>query len=510
MAAVLPESSALRVSQITTPPVRSDVDRLDHLLIIIKADSASKALRQLPDGRRLSTLARRAGKQATLHHRLANARATGMSVIRLKGPGKGDPVSPAYSRLVSARKAVSDALRDNPRSLGVWVSGFEPKVARELVQGIILAVGAARFEMPAFSDARKKPSSPPAIKIFGQKPRLDLARVRAEVEAVNLTRWLTALPPNRLDAAAYTRAVRELATEHGWSLRVLDEKRLKKLGAGAFLAVAQGNANRDACILHLRYRPGAKSDRPALALVGKGIVFDTGGTNLKPFKAMLDMHEDMAGSAVALATLLALTRLSYSEPVDCWLAVTENRLSAEAYKSRDVVTAANGVTIEIIHTDAEGRMVLADALALAGEAKPQLIMDFATLTGSCVHALTERYSGVFTNRHTLGPALIEVGRRCGERVWPFPLDGDFDEDIRSKVADVAQCSPGAGADQILAARFLQRFVPASSAWVHMDLSSATRKSGLAQVSSGPTGFGVRYALSLLLDNAELLQADQVA
>ena len=381
-----------------------------------------------------------------------------------KGPGMG--FRPWNGQL---RQAINRALTDKPRTLGIWVVGFEATIAEQLTQSLLLALAAAEFSMPRFRRETAKPGRLPLVKLLGQSPRLDLERVQAEAEAVNLTRWLTALPPNRLDAAGYTEAVRVMAEANGWGLKVLDEKRLRKLGAGAFLAVAQGNASRDACILHLAYRPGAKKASPALALVGKGIVFDTGGNNLKPFKSMLDMHEDMAGSAVALATLLALTRLEYPHPVDCWLAVTENRLSAAAYKSRDVVTAANGLTIEVIHTDAEGRMVLADALALAGNEGPAVIMDFATLTGSCVHALTERYSGVFTNRESLAGPLIEVGRACGERVWPFPLDGDFDEEIESKVADVAQCSPGAGADQILAARFLRRFVPETSAWIHMDL-----------------------------------------
>ncbi len=299
--------------------------------------------------------------------------------------------------------------------------------------------------------------------------------------------------------------LKTLASDNGWRMNVYDEARLKRLGAGAFLAVSQGNATRDAGIVRLRYRPAGSGDRPSLALVGKGIIFDTGGNNLKPFKAMLDMHIDMGGSAVAVATLLALTRLGYPEPVDCWLAITENRADSMAYKSRDVVTAVNGVTIEVIHTDAEGRMVLADTLALAGQQRPDKIIDFATLTGACLHALTDRYSGVFTNRDALHPLLIEAGIASGERVWPFPMDDDYDDDIKSKVADVLQCSVAGEGDHILAARFLQRFVPEDAAWIHVDLSSVTREKGLAQVPSGATGFGVRYALNLLLDQAEAFE-----
>jgi Cytosol aminopeptidase family, catalytic domain len=240
--------------------------------------------------------------------------------------------------------------------------------------------------------------------------------------------------------------------------------------------------------------------------VGKGILFDTGGTNLKAAKDMLDMHMDMSGSAVALALLQALTQLRLPVAVDCWLAITENRTGPAAYKQRDVVTACNGTTIEVIHTDAEGRMVLADTLALAGKENPHLILDFATLTGACVYALSERYSGALTNREALHGPLVTAGRGSGERVWPFPMDADFDDDLKSSVADVAQCALANEADQILAARFLQRFVPEKSAWVHVDLAAAHRKDGLAHLPGGPTGFGVRFALNLLLDESAALQA----
>jgi leucyl aminopeptidase len=342
--------------------------------------------------------------------------------------------------------------------------------------------------------------------LLGLPARIDLRRTLAEAAALNLARWLTSLPPNKLSAAGYRKALQSLAKTHGWTMDFLGVAQLKRLGAGAFMAVAQGNADEDAGIVHLRYAPKDRNNSTAgkLALVGKGIIFDTGGTNLKPFKSMLDMHEDMGGSAVAVATLQALTEIDYPFPVDCWLAITENRTSAKAYKSRDVVTAINGTTIEVIHTDAEGRMALADALALAGRENPDLILDYATLTGTCVSALTDRYSGVFSNRAALNALLIDTGVASGERVWPFPMDADYEEELKSSVADILQCSIAGEGDHILAARFLKRFVPKGSAWVHVDLSAATRKTGLAQVPSGTTGFGVRFTLNLLLDQAEKL------
>ncbi len=176
-----------------------------------------------------------------------------------------------------------------------------------------------------------------SLKLFGVRPRVEIADVRAEAIGNNIARWFTALPPNMLSATAYRRMVERLIATYPIRSRFLGERELKRLKAGAFLAVAQGNATRDAGILHLRYRP-KPARRPGIALVGKGVVFDTGGTNIKTFRGMLDMHTDMQGSAVALGTCVALAELQVPYAVDAWLAITENRLSPEAYKSQDVVT----------------------------------------------------------------------------------------------------------------------------------------------------------------------------
>ncbi len=252
-------------------------------------------------------------------------------------------------------------------------------------------------------------------------------------------------------------------------------------------------------MLRLRYRPGSKSAKADLSLIGKGIIFDTGGTNLKPFEFMLDIHGDMQGSAVALGTFLAISEMNLPIAVDCWLAITENRTGPKAYKSQDVVTAANGKTIQTIHTDAEGRMALADALVLASRDEPGIIFDYATLTGSCIRALTSRYSGVFTNRAILHPVLKRVGRTSGERVWPFPIGEEFMEDLKSDTADFQQCSVKGTADHILAASFLAEFVEDDTPWVHLDLSAGDNEGGLGHIASKFTGFGVRYTLSAILD-----------
>ena len=251
--------------------------------------------------------------------------------------------------------------------------------------------------------------------------------------------------------------------------------------------------------------PVGTGNRPSVALIGKGICFDTGGVNVKSARFMHGMHEDMEGSAVALGTLLALTLLEVDFAVDCWLALAENHVGPAAYKPNDVVTASNGTSIEVVHTDAEGRMILADTLALAGKTRPRLMIDYATLTGACVAALSTRLSGVFCNRDALLPTLIEAGRASGERVWPFPMSADFDEALESKVADIKQCTLDSEADHILAARFLSRFVPQESAWIHLDLAAGNHKSGLAHIPTDVTGFGVRFTLNLLLQQQVLAQ-----
>ncbi|HSG98014.1 MAG TPA: leucyl aminopeptidase family protein, partial [Woeseiaceae bacterium] len=363
---------------------------------------------------------------------------------------------------------------------------------------------AAAFNMPAYK-SKAEPAKIRNIRLLGLDEKFDTSRVEAEAKGNNLARWLTTLPPNFLDADNYAALARSLAQEHGWQYKRFRPKELELLGCGAFLAVAQGNDNDSASIVRLRYRPGTKNARADLSLVGKGIIFDTGGTNLKPFEFMLDMHGDMQGSAVALGAFLAISEMKLPMAVDCWLAITENRTGPNAYKSQDVVTAANGKTIQTVHTDAEGRMALADTLVLASREEPGLIMDFATLTGSCMRAITTRYSGVFTNRRALHPVLKRTGELCGERVWPFPIGKEFMEELKSDTADFLQCSAKGGGDHILAASFLAEFIENDIPWVHLDLSAGDNEGGLGHIPSKFTGFGVRYTMSAILD-ANLFKA----
>jgi leucyl aminopeptidase len=320
----------------------------------------------------------------------------------------------------------------------------------------------------------------------------------------HLARWLATLPPNLLDSIAYRKVLQQLARREGWAFKFHSVDQLERMGAGAFAAVARSNPHRGAGIVRLTYSPSrTRKGATPIALVGKGICFDTGGINLKPHRSMYSMHGDMQGSAVAVGTLLALARLGTPCAIDCWLALTENQIGPEAYRPQDVVRALNGTTIQVVHSDAEGRMVLADTLTLASRARPRLVLDFATLTGACVAALTDRYAGAFTNRADLHSWLQEAGRVSGERVWCFPMDEDFDAELESHAADIMQCTLDNKGDHILAARFLGKFVEAGVPWVHVDLAPSERKGGLAHIPTEMTGFGVRYAVHLLSDTASL-------
>jgi len=193
--------------------------------------------------------------------------------------------------------------------------------------------------------------------------------------------------------------------------------------------------------------------------------------------------------------LLAASRADLPVNIDCWLAIAQNLISPHAYKQNDVITSLNGTTIEIIHTDAEGRMVLADTLTLAAREKPDVMIDFATLTGSMHTALGSRYSGVFSNRDDLLEKALAAGKSSGERIWAFPSDADYDVELESRAADIKQCTLEGEADHILATRFLSRFVD-DVPWLHMDLSASNNKGGLGAIGSDVTGFGVSWGIDM--------------
>ncbi len=496
---LLPEQKKINISQSTDRVTRKAFEKLDQVILVVPRGMKKKHWNALPYHVLLQKALRKSADRGAAPAATVQLPNAGLTTVSIAIAQEHES---AFERLTMARKMAAAARRHHAARVGICIPGFSAIAQEEIAQALVAACLAGAFDLPNFKSKGKRGRKLSQLRLLGLAQRFDLSTTTAGASGNNLARWLTAMPANKLDAGGYRKAIADLAKTHGWEINELDIKALKRRKAGAFLAVAQGNGDPDAAIVHLKYRPdGKKSKAPDLALVGKGICFDTGGTNLKPFNSMLRMHTDMGGSAVVLGILASLTELKSDLCIDAWLAITENRTSAHAYKPQDLVTASNGTTIQVIHTDAEGRMVLADTLVFASKTKPRLIVDFATLTGACITSITNRMSGVFTNRPDLHPVLKRAGRESGERVWPFPMDDDFEEAIKSRVADIMQCAPGGPGDHILAARFLNRFVSQSIPWIHVDLSACEHKGGLAHIASNITGFGVRFALDLLKDPA---------
>ena len=497
MPALLPTQKAPKPHVSAGLPTAAQLERCDAVLLLLPTDG--KPPTGLPESAQWQALHQRS-KPADGDSRsfsLANRRQT-LALIGYCKPG-ADP----FTLLHAAGAMAKHALGNRTDATRIALIAHAPAAAKaQWQEALYAALAAHSFVMPADKSKLPRRALLARVDIYGES-KLDVRRAECVAEATNLARHLTALPPNTLDAAGYRRLLSSLARQHRLRLRWHGEAALARLGANAFLAVSRGNARRDAGIAHLAYVPARRSrgaSRPAVALVGKGILFDTGGTNLKPHRSMLDMHTDMAGSAVALATLVAAARLRLPTPIDAWLAISENSIGPKAYRPQEVIKALNGTTIQVIHSDAEGRMALADTLALAARRRPHVMVDFATLTGACVYALTERMSGVLATDAALATQLLTAGNASGERLWQFPLPDDYDAELESPSADIAQCTVDGKGDQILAARFLKRFVPDDIPWAHIDLSAATRKGGLAHVPTEITGFGARLALTWLLDH----------
>ena len=484
----------LILNQHAKPPAVRDLASSDAFLLILPKAAKRIDWQTIPHGDYLSARARQrrssAGAGKDWETELPTPEGVRALVVYV------DAEASTFERLTAARGWAKRLLETAPVRLTVYAQIATD--ATPLLEACVLALMSAVCPLPTRKSSPEPGAHLKRIDCYGASTPLRLDVLRAQAQGNHLARWLTLLPGNELRPADYRRLATDIAKQQRWGIEFLDRRALTRHKAGAFLAVTQAGSADEAGILRLSYRPRGARKAPKLALIGKGICFDTGGINLKSAKSMFGMHEDMEGSAVALGTLLALSLLKVDFAVDCWLALAENHIGPLGYKPNDVVTASNGTSIEIVHTDAEGRMVLADTLALAAREKPQLMIDYATLTGACVYALSTRYSGVFGNREDLLERMTGAGRASGERVWPFPHDADFDEALKSEIADVKQCTVDSEADHILAARFLDRFVPSGIPWLHVDLAAGNHKGGLAHIPTDITGFGVGLTLQALL------------
>ncbi|MEQ1661218.1 MAG: leucyl aminopeptidase family protein [Thiobacillus sp.] len=467
-------------------------------------DTAGHALILLPHSKNLPDLLGGAALKAVLKRRELKPDALGKSPVAVQLPSgtlvvyamlKAD--AGTFETHEAVRKALALLLAEHPKSITLAVLGEAAFKAHAAEAAVYVALVNAT-PLPT-----RKSKTDPVLKtlhLYGHAPIEGFARAYALAEGNTLTRSLTVLGPDELTPGVYRQRIRALAKQYGWTLEEYSLSKLKKMGAGAFCAVAQGSPAQDAAIVRVSYKGAKGKAARNVAFVGKGICFDTGGHNLKPAKYMQGMHEDMNGSAVVLGILAAASRLKLPVALDGWVALAENHISPEAYRQNEVVKALNGTTIEIVHTDAEGRMVLADTLTLAAKAKPDLIADFATLTGSMHYALGSRMSGVFATSSALAHRASRAALASGERIVVFPYPDDYDSPLDSTVADVKQCSMEGEADHILATRFLSRFV-GDTPWLHMDLSGHSCKGGLGAVMSDANGFGVAWGIALLEQSA---------
>ncbi|MBX7199914.1 MAG: leucyl aminopeptidase [Rhodospirillaceae bacterium] len=325
--------------------------------------------------------------------------------------------------------------------------------------------------------------------------------VGAVVAGVGITRDLITEPANIIYPESFVARAKDLAAD-GVKIDVLGVAAMKKLGMGALLGVGQGSV-RDSQLLVLRWDGAADKKAAPLAIVGKGVCFDTGGISLKQPSGMWDMKWDMGGAGIVVGLMRALAQRKAPVNVVGLCGLVENMPDGNAQRPGDVVTSMSGQTIEVLNTDAEGRLVLADVLWYAQDRfKPKAIVDLATLTGAIIMALAEHYAGLFSNNDALSEQLAAAGKAVGERLWRFPMGDEYDKDLRSPIADMKNIG-GGKAGSITAAQFLQRFIKAGTPWAHLDIAGVVwNEKGTALAPGGATGYGVRLLNRFIAENYE--------
>lgn len=333
------------------------------------------------------------------------------------------------------------------------------------------------------------------------KPALEKAVNKGTIiaEAANWARDIVNEPANNMTPTHMANAARKLAETYGLSIEVLDKERMTKLGMGGLLGVAQGSQQPPKFII-LGYRGKPTTDID-LVLAGKGITFDSGGISIKPSEGMADMKDDMAGGAAVMATLMAIARLKPRINVTALVPATENLPSGTALKPGDIIKAMNGKTIEVLNTDAEGRLILADALCYAVRLKAKAIVDAATLTGACMVALGKICTGVFSNNQELADKVLAAGKESGELSWQLPMFDEYREQLKSDIADIKNIGNRYGG-AITAAKFLADFV-GDTPWVHLDIAgTADNDKEKGYLVKGATGIPVRTFVNLVLNIAK--------
>ncbi|MDB3887995.1 leucyl aminopeptidase [Candidatus Pelagibacter sp.] len=342
------------------------------------------------------------------------------------------------------------------------------------------------------------------INIIGQKSKLTVKnelKFKALEEGSFYAKDLVSEPGNILHPDEYAKRLSSLK-KYGLKINIYDDKKLKKLGMNALLGVGQGSI-RGSYLVTMEWN-GAKNNSNPLAFVGKGVCFDTGGYSLKPAKFMEDMTYDMAGSATVVGLMINLAMRKAKINAVGVVGLVENMVSGNAQRPGDIVKSYSGKTIEILNTDAEGRLVLADALTFTEKKfKPRFMIDLATLTGAIIVSLGSEYAGLFSNDDRLSKQLLTAGEKVDEKLWRMPLHKNYDKLINSKNADMQNINYVGGAGSTTAAQFLQRFIINKTSWAHLDIAGmAFSKYGGALNSGGATGYGIRLLNKLIEDDYE--------
>ena len=487
----------------TLTGARLCAEKCDALIVLVAHSSANAYLGDDV----VSTLAASAVADGDLDTKpgkcLSSYRVVGVAATRLVFVGAGDGSAKSVRTAVTA--AIAALKASNAKRVTLAFLGGDSSVSSHVIQMAVTALSDAAY---SYTTTKSKPvKSNPPVKPSpsgidscviavpnAAKAKAGFDKGLALVNGINLAKEWANRPANHATPVMLADAAKKLGKLPNITVNVLGPKEVAKLGMGSFIAVAQGSSE-PLRFVAMHYS-GAAKNVPPVVLVGKGITFDTGGISIKPAAEMDEMKFDMCGAASVLGVFRALADLKPAINVVGLIPACENMPGGRAVKPGDVVTSMSGQTIEILNTDAEGRLVLCDALTYAERFKPRAVIDIATLTGACVVALGGVRSGLFATDEALGKALFEAGESALDLCWRMPLDDDYADGLKTNFADVANVAGRAGG-AVTAAKFLQRF-STQFAWAHLDIAGTAWKSGAAK---GATGRPVALLVDYLLGQA---------
>jgi leucyl aminopeptidase len=451
------------MKRIETPLPTSDADAIVVGVFSGEALSGSAAEADRATGGLLAKLIERKEITGKKFETVALLAPQGVAAGQILVVGLGERAGYDAGTAYRVAAAAAKALAGKPRGRVAYFldAGDSPAQTEAAVAGAM--VGCQGQDLYR---AEKKRNPPKEVLWSGGDPAA-IERGRIIGESVNLTRRLVNEPPQDMYPASFAVKAEEVAKQCGIKAEIWDQARLEKERCGSLLAVAKGS-NREPRLVTLRYQ-GAGAKDPLLALVGKGVTFDSGGLSLKPSESMLTMKCDMSGAATVLGAMQAIARLKLPVNVVGLMGLVENMTGPAAYKLGDVLTARNGKTIEVHNTDAEGRLVLADVLCVAVETGAAKIIDLATLTGACVVALGTDVAGLMTNNQPWCDAVAAAAQAVGDPAWQLPMFPEYDEQIQGEVADIKNVGEGRWGGAITAAKFLEQFVD-KKPWTHIDIA----------------------------------------